>query len=116
MKNLMSILVASTLFISSQVLAGAGHDHGHGHSHGPVSVDVVVGKAVSKVKQLAEDKKIDASWKNVKSTGAEKKTFGKGLEWVVSFNNAKIDDKTKQNLYVFFSLDGHYIAANYTGK
>ena len=110
----MSILVASTLFISSQVLAGAGHDHGH--SHGPVSADVVVGKAVTKVKQLAVDKKIDTSWKNVKSTGAEKKTFGKGLEWVVSFNNTKVSDKTKQNLYIFFSLDGHYIAANYTGK
>lgn len=116
MKKLMSILVVSTLFISSQVLAGAGHDHDHGHSHSPVSADAVVGKAVTKVKQLAEDKKIDASWKNVKSTGAEKKTFGKGLEWVVSFNNEKIADKTKQNLYIFFSLDGYYIAANYTGK
>lgn len=112
----MSILVASTLFISSQVLAGAGHDHDHGHSHGPVSEDVVVGKAVTKVKQLADDKKIDASWKSVKSTGAEKKTFGKGLEWVVSFKNTKVSDKAKQNLYIFFSLDGHYIAANYTGK
>ena len=116
MKHLITTVFISTLFISTPVLAGAGHDHGHGHSHGPVSADVVVGKAVKKVKQLADAKKIDASWTAAKSTGAEKKTFGKGLEWVVSFKNGKVKDTTKQNLYVFFSLDGHYIAANYTGK
>ena len=116
MKYLITTVFISTLFISTQVLAGADHEHGHGHSHGPVSVDVVVGKAVKKVKQLANSKKIDASWTAVKSSGAEKKTFGKGLEWVVSFENGKVKDATKKNLYIFFSLDGHYIAANYTGK
>ena len=116
MKHLIIVALISTLFISTQVLAGAGHDHGHGHSHGPVSVDVVVAKAVKKVKQLANTKKIDASWTSAKSTGVEKKTFGKGLEWVVSFKNVKVKDATKQSLYVFFTLDGHYIAANYTGK
>lgn len=49
MKHLITAVLISTLFVSTQVLAGAGHDHGHGHSHGPVSVDVVVGKAVKKL-------------------------------------------------------------------
>ena len=51
-----------------------------------------------------------------KPAKAEKKTFAKGPEWVVSFNNDKIKNKTKQTLYIFYSLNGHYIAANYTGK
>lgn len=116
MKNLLVILLTSTLLLSSQSFAGSDHEHGHGHSHGAVSADVVVEKALNKVKQLVDNGKIDASWKSVKSTGSEKKIFGKGLEWVVSFNNPKINDSTKKNLYIFFSLDGHYIAANYTGK
>ncbi len=72
--------------------------------------------ARQKVAQLAKKGKIDKSWASASSVGAEKKDFGKGEEWVVTFRNDKVQDKSKQILYVFYSLDGHYIAANFTGK
>lgn len=32
------------------------------------------------------------------------------------FDNSVAPDKTKQTLYLFRTLDGHYMAANFTGK
>lgn len=120
MKNMTITLFLSFLFFGAPAMAGSGHDHdhGHGHSHGPISSDAVILRASVGVKRLAKTGKIDASWSKVKASGAEKKTFakGKGPEWVVTFKNPKVNDSKKQNLYLFFSLDGHYIAANYTGK
>ena len=68
------------------------------------------------LKGLVNKGVIDKSWKGTKPVKAEKKAFAKGPEWVVSFKNDKVKDKTKQTLYIFYSLDGHYIAANYSGK
>lgn len=114
-------IITGTLILFSLVLtipsyAGSGHSHDSGHSHGPVSVEKVKVKALKKVKYLATRGKIDASWSSMTTSKAEKKTFGKNEEWVVSFSNSKIKDKAKNILYIFFSLDGNYIAANYTGK
>ena len=117
MKNYITgTLILFSLVLTLPSYAGSGHSHDQGHSHGPVSVEKVKAKALKKVKYLATKGKIDASWESVTASKAEKKMFGKNEEWVVSFSNSKIKDKTKNNLYIFFSLDGHYIAANYTGK
>jgi hypothetical protein len=93
-----------------------GHDHGHSHSHDPVSQNQAEEVAIKSVAQLIEKGKIDGSWQSVKVAKSEKKKFGNNLEWVVSFSNDKITDPEKQTLYVFVSLTGEYIAANYTGK
>ena len=105
-------------------LAGAGHDHdhghshddGHGHSHDPVSQMQAEQIAIKSVTRLVNKGKIDKSWKGIDVAMAEKKQFGKNMEWVVSFNNDSISDSSKQTLYIFLSLTGSYIAANYTGK
>lgn len=111
MKNFITgTLILFSLFLTLPSYAGSGH------SHGPVSVEKVKVKALKKVKYLATKGKIDASWASVTASKAKKKTFGQNEEWVVSFSNNTIKDKAKNNLYIFFSLDGHYIAANYTGK
>lgn len=99
------------------VFAGAGHDHGSGgHAHAALTSDQAITKATEKVRQLASAGKIDASWATVAAAGAEQKAYSKGPEWVVTFKNDKVSDTAKQTLYVFFSLDGHYLAANYTGN
>ena len=103
------------LFVTP-AMAGPGHDHGHGHADGPVSAEVVSDKAMKKVAQLVKKGKIDASWSGVQPASIEQKTYAKGPEWVVTFNNEKVSDASKQTLYLFYSLDGHYIAANYTGQ
>lgn len=46
----------------------------------------------------------------------EKKLFGKNEEWVVSFNNPQIEDKSKQTLYVFVSLTSEVTVANFSGN
>lgn len=97
-------------------IAGPGHDHNHGHSHGPISAEKAGKKAIEKVAQLVDRKKIDSSWAKIKPTSIEKKEYAKGPEWVVTFNNPKISNPEKQTLYLFYSLDGHYIATNYTGN
>jgi hypothetical protein len=40
----------------------------------------------------------------------------KGKEWVVTFVNPAVADKTKEKLYMFFTAPGNFIAANFSGK
>lgn len=117
-----AVLLTSLAF-SLPTYAGSGHSHdkdgghsNHGHSHGAISNNKAVTKGLAKVKFLVKKGTIEKSWSGVSKGMATKKTFNDKPEWVVMFNNKAIKDKSKQNLYIFFSLDGHYIAANYTGK
>lgn len=118
MKQLTTTLLLSLLLIGAPVMAGSGHSHDAdgGHSLAPVSRDEAVNRASKKVKQLADAGKIDATWSGVKAAFVEQKTYSKGPEWVITFKNNMVTDATKQSLYLFFSLDGHYIAANYSGN
>lgn len=124
MKNLkiISLLLVSFVF-SAPIHAGSGHAHdkdgghnNHGHIHGALTADKAKIKAIRTMQGLAKRGVIDKSWTSTTPDRAEKKIFSKGEEWVVSFKNETIKDKSKQTLYIFYSLDGHYIAANYTGK
>ena len=102
------------------VWAGAdhdhGHDHGHTHSHDPVDQSQAEQAAIKGVAMLIDKGKIDESWKAANITNSEKKKFGDNMEWVISLKNDKVTDSSKQTLYIFLSLTGEYIAANYTGK
>jgi len=117
MRNISTALLVSSLFFVSSVMAGAGHDHGSGgHSHGPVSSEAVTQTATDKVMSLTASGKLDKSWAGIKASGATQKTFAHDPEWVVTFKNDKVSDISKQTLYLFFTLDGNYIAANFTGQ
>lgn len=121
MKNLTKIYLLITAFgFAAPVYAGSGHSHdkdgGHSHSSGPISEVIAKNKATHTMQNLANRGVINKSWTSAKVIKAEKKSFSNGHEWVVSFYNDKEEDKTKQTLYIFYSLDGNYIAANYTGK
>jgi len=114
MRNLATTLLLSFLLSAAPVLAGSGHDHGH--SHGPISSKEAIIKATKKVQELAEAGKVDSSWSKTNAASAEQKEYAKGPEWVVTFKNNKASDSSKQTLYLFFTLDGNYIAGNYTGE
>lgn len=123
MKNLLTGFLVASLFVFGSANAGSGHSHdkdgghsNHGHSHGEMSAEKAKMKATRTKQNLVGRGVIDQSWLSVKAAKAEKKSFSKGEEWVVSFKNDEITDKSKQVLYIFYSLNGHYIAANYTGK
>lgn len=119
MKNLITALFLS-LFIASPVMAGDGHSHdangGHSHAQAAVSSEEIMNRASQKVNQLSDSGKVDSSWLAVKAVSAEQKEFNQKTEWVITFKNDKVKDPSKQTLYLFYSLDGHYIAANYSGK
>ena len=118
MLKLAFALLLSSLVAASPAMAGAGHEHGPGgsHSHGPISNEAVIQKATKQVQSLVERGKLDKSWVGIKATGATQKEFAKGPEWVVSFQNKQVSEAAKQNLYMFFTLEGSYIATNYTGE
>jgi len=116
MKTLAAALVLSSLLFGAPVMAGSGHDHGHSHSSTPVSQDKVGVKAAEIVAALVNRNKLDKNWGSIKASSIEKITVQGNPEWVVVFVDKTIADVEKQKLYVFLTLGGDYIAANYTGK
>jgi len=114
MRMLTIIFSLALSFFTWVAIAGEGHDHSH--SHDPVSQSQAEVNATKSVSALVDKDKIDKSWKSIKATKSEKKQFDGKMEWVVIFNNKTISDKEKQTLYVFLTLSGEYLAANYTGK
>tara|TARA_B100001248_G_scaffold165189_1_gene124916 strand:- start:9126 stop:9443 length:318 start_codon:yes stop_codon:yes gene_type:complete len=103
---------------SSVSLAGPGHGHSHGHSHGKKSNSITEDKAksvaTSEIKRLIGLKKLDSSWENATFDKAEKKKFKGKSEWVLTFDNE--NGVKGKKLFVFLSLAGDFVAANFTGK
>ena len=122
-KHLASLFITG-LLLTSVAFAGPGlpgHRHLHEHQDvrahdGPIDEEHAREMAHEVVTKLANLRKIDSSWIRVDAKKAEKKQYPSGLEWVVRFNNPDLAAKAKQNLYVFLTLSGKYIAANYTGN
>ena len=106
----MSIMILALL--NTPVFAGAGHDH----AHEPISQEKAGELAAKNLETLVEKGKIDKSWSGKPVNSVEKKTFSKGPEWVVTFKNESLADTSKRTLYMFYTLDGHYLATNYTGN
>ena len=116
-KILLTIFIlSSSLLIITPTIAGEGHSHDGGHSHGPVSGEDAAKMAGTRLNKLANAGKIPASWKGINPSSTVKKQYSKGPEWVITFKNSKVKDVKKQTLYMFFTLDGIYIAANYSGN
>lgn len=112
---------AALAFTFNPLYAGAGHahDHGHeGHSHSQekASKEAVTDVAHQQIKKYVELSKIDKSWSEAKIKDITKKEFNKQTEWLFTFENLKIEDKTKQTLYIFIDPYGDVTGANYTGK
>lgn len=96
-------------------IAMAGSDHNHGHSHAPAHQATATLKAIEIVAALVTNNKLDESWGSTTPSSVEKKVYEGSEEWVAVFVNDKVADTAKQKLYVFLTLGGDYIAANFTG-
>ena len=88
----------------------------HFHGNKPATADVVSGCAQDRKARLIKAGKIDATWQSIKEDKAEQVDGKKGKEWKVTFTNPAAKDPSKATLYVFFTLPGNFIAANFTGK
>jgi len=112
---IIAIASAAALGLSTPVFASAdGSCHFHGNK--PAAEATVVSCAVQRKDVLATSGKIDAAWKAVKQEKIEQVEGKKGKEWKVTFKDPAARDKTKQTLYMFFTVPGNFIAANFTGQ
>ena len=116
MKNLISIatFVVSLSFTSLAMAAEGGGCHFHGNL--PAKETIVVDCANKQKATLIKKGKLDASWNSVALEKAEKIDGKESKEWKLSFKNPAVADKSKETLYMFFTLSGNFIAANYSGK
>ena len=114
-KTMIAVTLCTLSLVSAPVFSSPGGP-GHSHSTGPISAEAAQEKATKQVADLVSKGKVDKSWSAIKPAKSYQKTFEKGKEWVVEFANSAASDKTKQTLYLFYTLDGHYMAANFTGK
>ncbi len=94
------------------------HDEGHGHSHEkkPISKENLTIRANKQIEHLVKIGKIDKSWTQIKVSEIKEEVFSNKKEWLLIYSNKEISDTSKQNLYLFYTLGGRYIAANHTGK
>ncbi len=110
LKNITLLFLFSTLGL----MAGSGARYFSGQP-APVVEEIAILKAKEVIAKLVEKKQLESSWKLLDAKSAEKKIFDDRPEWVVSFQNTKISDKKRQNIYIFMKLNGEFIAVNHTG-
>jgi len=108
MKPLLTLLL-STLLSFSLLLA-------HGDHTQEISQNTIRVAAKEKVRTLAKSKKIPMSWKSVSMKEMKKVQYEHVQEWIVIFDNKKIEETSKQRLYIFVDMHGKVVGANYTGK
>jgi hypothetical protein len=116
MKRILSI---ASLVAAFAVAPAAFADEGSGcHFHGkkPAAEATVIGCAAQRKDALIARGKLDKSWQAIKHDKAEMAEGAKGKEWKVTFKDVATKDKVKETLYMFFTLPGNFIAANFTGK
>ena len=88
----------------------------HFHGNKPAAEATGSGCAQQRKDALVKSGKLDAAWSALKPEKIEAVEGKKGQEWKVTFKNASAQDKTKATLYMFFTLPGNFIAANFTGQ
>lgn len=110
-------LIAMTVSLAAPgyAVAGGGGDC-HFHGYAPAA-ETTVKQCAAKLKDnLVSSGKIDKSWQAVAQDKMEIVENKKGKEWKITLKNSAVKDKTKETLYLFYSLTGNFIAANFTGE
>ena len=88
----------------------------HFHGNTPASEKVVVDCASQRKAALVSSGKLEKSWEAAQVDKTEQVDGKKGKEWKVAFKDPGAKDKSKETLYMFFTMTGNFIAANFTGK
>lgn len=102
------------------IATGAAHANEGGgcHFHGktPAKEQTVLDCADQFKGNFIVQGRLDASWKGVQPGKVEQVENKRGKEWKLTFVNAAAADKSKQTLFMFFTLPGNFIAANFEGQ
>jgi Family of unknown function (DUF6488) len=116
MKNLFAIFVFATNLNFAPV-AFAGEDSScHFHGSKPAAESTIIGCANQRRDALVKSGKLSAAWTAIKHEQLALVDGQKGKEWKISYKDTAAQDKTKENLYMFFTQTGNFIAANHSGK
>ena len=116
MKKIISIAAVITALLAAP--AAFANEGGSCHFHGNATAKeaVVVGCAKAQIRDLVAKEKIEMSWKSATLDKAETVEVKGRKEWKLTFKNPAALDANKKALYVFFTLSGNFIAANFTGQ
>ena len=108
------ILVALTF---TTLYAKNGYDYYYygngGATYKKLNKTAITKIAKAEVKRLTMKKKISKSWKSLPVSKINKSNND---DWIVIFNNLKIKNRSKQNLYIFIDIYGQIQGVNYTGR
>lgn len=117
MKTIIVILAASlsSLMMSAVSFAGEGANC---HFHGNIAAEesTVIRCAKDRRDLYVKQGTTEASWSDIEPNSVEIIEGAKGQEWRVLFENKAASEPSKRTLYMFFTLPGNFIAANYSGK
>ena len=116
MRKLLKIFVLSAVLAFAINPLYAHGSAGHTHTKQELSEEKVEAIAKLEIKRLTQENKISKTWVNAQRHSIRTKTFGASDEWIVTYKNKLINDKSKQKLYIFINLDGKVSGANYSGK
>ena len=116
MNNLLATLCAIGALAFSLPASATDADDCHFHGSKAASQETVSDCAVKRQQALITGGKIDKSWQAIKPAAFEQVDGQRGKEWKVTFKDPAATDKTKETLYMFFTAQGNFIAANFTGK
>lgn len=110
-------LVGLVAALGAAPAAFAGGDSDcHFHGAKPATEATVLGCAAQRKESLVGSGKIDKAWQAIKHDKAEMVDGKKSKEWKVTFKDAAAKDKSRETLYMFFTLPGNFIAANFAGQ
>lgn len=112
----LKIMLLGLILVFSSMTAFAGSGHDHGHSHDPISAETAKINATQIRNLMVEEKVLDISWKPLLASSVQKKMVNGQEEWQVTFVNETVSDPAKKTLFIFLTLSGDYVAANFTGK
>lgn len=99
-------------FFSVTAMAGSGHSHG-GPDVNKAMAQTIASNAVA---SFTKRNKLDKSWASITASSVEQRMFKGNPEWVAVFVNDKITDAEKRKLYVFLTMGGDLLGANFSGK
>ncbi len=112
------ITLAAAAFMTISTGARAGEDSScHFHGNKPAAEAVVRQCAAPYKDRLVQGGKLEKSWQAVTKVEQMTQIDGpRSKEWKLSFKNPAATDKSKETLFLFYSLAGNLIAANHTGR
>ena len=112
------IFIASCFATQVLAVSAFASEGGSCHFHGntPAKESAIIDCANQRKNTLVGSGKIDAAWKALKHDKVEQVEGKKGKEWKITFKDPEAKGKANEILFMFFTLPGNFIAANFTGK